>query len=308
MCLAIEPWVGLFLTELFEFFEIVGASLTGALSPGVAMTTTEKAPAYGTRAWFKKAYRSTPDDPWGLSWRLSQLVRYDLIVKILKRHVPGKESSLGVLDIGCATGDFASTLSSALGMPGGRLIAVDFSEEAIFRARKKYLDVDFRVMSIDAVGAPFRDSMDVITCMEVLYYLDDIQRKEALENMKNALKEGGLLLVSSRISRSPYFQKDELREFVAAEFDIVEAGEIHVGFMGGVEKFVMRVNKLFYKLGLGNPTRLLRRIIPTTNIRLGKAIEKVSRLCGPITASHAYVLARKRSNLHRAEIRLRRLS
>src|SRR5690349_17135929 len=100
---------------------------------------------YGTSNWFERIYQSTDDDPWGLSWRPTQLYRYGRMLSELARVLDvRKAASRCIVDIGCATGDFTAMLA---GLPGSgaprHVVGMDLSETAVNRARARFPEIEF---------------------------------------------------------------------------------------------------------------------------------------------------------------------
>ena len=77
---------------------------------------------YGSLDWFVEEYNSVTDDPWGLTWRPSQFLRYATVLGMIQTI----SATIGsAVDIGCATGVFTDLLSRHL--PKGCLLqGVDF--------------------------------------------------------------------------------------------------------------------------------------------------------------------------------------
>ncbi len=84
----------------------------------------------------------------------------------------GEVRGLAVLDVGCGTGRHALWLAAA----GARVVALDFSDAMLQRARRKAgtLDVDFRVHDL-AAPLPFADrSFDRVVCGLVIDHIADL--------------------------------------------------------------------------------------------------------------------------------------
>jgi ubiquinone/menaquinone biosynthesis C-methylase UbiE len=132
---------------------------------------------------------------------------YDLFVK-LHSHNYGKEtreflvdSALledkarpKVLDICCGTGEvilsFSERYSDILA------IGYDFSHGMLLKAREKDIRCRLTLIEGDAATLPFEDDFfDVICCSHALYELKGLARKDALLEMRRAVKANGLVLI-----------------------------------------------------------------------------------------------------------------
>ncbi|NOY62051.1 MAG: class I SAM-dependent methyltransferase [Gammaproteobacteria bacterium] len=246
---------------------------------------------YGHKAWFEDQYRGSAQDPWGLDWRPSQEMRYERKVRLLSKMTEGR-SNLSVLDIGCATGIFTHKLEVALGERCRRIIGCDFSEQAIERARARYPEIEFEISSLEECSERYAGSIDVVSFLEVFYYIDDEKRREALRSLKNLLTDDGIVLISSMVAKPPYLTAAELRARVAEEFDILEVGEMHLKVLSTLEKTALKASKLMGVKDSRALKWLSRSISPP---RAGK-IEQISRrLFGTASVSNAFVVAKKPS-------------
>jgi 2-polyprenyl-3-methyl-5-hydroxy-6-metoxy-1,4-benzoquinol methylase len=196
---------------------------------------------YGSKDWLDRQYRNTADDPWNLAKRPSQIFRYEEMLASLTKatsHVSGEVQT--VLDVGCATGHFTNRLARRLRAGGARVIGADLSEVALVRAKKNYPDLEFHCASIAECAEKFAGQMDVVTCLEVLYYLPVEQRVAALEDLRNTLRPGGVLLVSSMIAPPPYISPTALRKLVERDFAIWGESSLSLWPLAAVEKWLMR--------------------------------------------------------------------
>ena len=191
---------------------------------------------YGSLDWFAQEYGKVRDDPWGLSWRPSQALRYQRVLTTLDR-IPHQVTA--VMDIGCATGDFTHLLSRRmLGLD--TLIGMDFVGTAIERARRRYPNIQFREGSVLDLDPCHESQFDLVTCLEVLYYLKGDQRSRALKCVKELLRAGGYAVFSSFISRSPYFSPRQFLALIGAEFEIVAWEILHLKIVNFLESVVRR--------------------------------------------------------------------
>lgn len=169
-------------------------------------------PRYGSTEWFEAAYRQTAGDPWGLTWRPTQLFRYTVMTSELGRCIEARGLAVdSVVDVGCATGDFLNLVGESLPpAPQRRLLGVDLSATAVDRARNRYPHLEFCISGIDALTQHLAGPADLVCCLEVLYYLAAEDRPRALATLRSVLQPAGLLLVSSMTGAAPYMDHQEL--------------------------------------------------------------------------------------------------
>jgi O-antigen biosynthesis protein len=131
-------------------------------------------------------------------------------------------SGLDVLDAGCGVGYGAEMIARA---GASRVVGIDLAPEAIAAASERVGEMaDFQVG--DVQDMPFDEgSFDLVVCFEVLEHLQDPE--PALTALKDVLREGGLLIVSSPNRGvyppgNPYhlheFTLEELRDALTARF------------------------------------------------------------------------------------------
>jgi SAM-dependent methyltransferase len=98
--------------------------------------------------------------------------------------IAGFRQSGDILDIGCSSGGFLSTLKGG----SWRLHGIEIAPQMAERAR---LNTGAEVFVGDALSAPFRpESFDVVTCFDVLEHV--YQPKSLLEAVFKWLKPGGM--------------------------------------------------------------------------------------------------------------------
>lgn len=252
-------------------------------SSGQSLSPAPANSQYGTLQWCEHEYGKVQEDPWGLTWRPSQLLRYHRVLSTLDAL---KEPIAHAMDVGCATGDFTYLLSRhARGLQ--RVVGVDFVDSAIERARRRFPNLTFSKESIFALGDRYPERFDLITCLEVIYYVPKDQQVAALRSVRRALRPGGYTVFSSLISPPPHFFPEELLDLVRREFEIVRSEILYLRLISFMEKIGTRSEKLIpFRLG---PHRLGR--LP---FRAVIAIEKWSRNLGSHAASHTILLARTR--------------
>ncbi len=113
--------------------------------------------------------------------------RYHNVFNLIRGLKFGK-----ALDIGCADGEF----TGRLGKVAYEVSGIDVSPTAIEQAKEALPGFDFKVGN--ATDLPFPDSsFYLVTCLDVLYYLDEEGRGKAADEVFRVLKPQGYFLVST---------------------------------------------------------------------------------------------------------------
>jgi trans-aconitate 2-methyltransferase len=129
-----------------------------------------------TREWNAAEYHrlSEPQFAWGM--------------KVLERvSVRGDET---VLDAGCGSGRVTAELAKRL--PGGRVVALDLSENMLRRAREHLKSVQALLVLASTDALPFRESFDGIFSTATFHWVKDHDR--LFRELYAALKPGGWLV------------------------------------------------------------------------------------------------------------------
>jgi SAM-dependent methyltransferase len=243
---------------------------------------------YGSLDWFLREYGSVSDDPWGLTWRPSQALRYQKVLSILE-NIPHSISS--AVDVGCATGDFTHLLSRRF--PGLEvLLGVDFVQSAVDRAQRRFPKIRFAKESVFSLGDKYEGQFDLVACLEMLYYLEERERAKALLSLRRTLRNGGYAVFSSFISESPHFSPQRLLDLVGSEFHVVASEVLHLRFVSVIETVATRLEKSVATLSRGRLNGSVTRTFGRLPLSTVSALETWSRVFRGFSASHTIVLAR----------------
>ena len=133
-------------------------------------------------------------------------LRLDLIDRIAT--LQGKR----VLDVGCGGG----ILSESMSLKGAQVTGIDLGVKALKVAQLHSLEsgvqVDYRLVSVEALASEIPASFDIVTCMEMLEHVPD--PAAIVESCSKLLKPGGTVFFST-INRNP---KAYLYAVVGAEY------------------------------------------------------------------------------------------
>jgi len=117
-----------------------------------------------------------------------------------------------VLDVGCGGG----ILSESMALKGAQVTGIDLGEKALKVAQLHKLEsgveVDYRLISAEALAAEMPQSFDVVTCMEMLEHVPD---PAAVVNACATLVKPGGMVFFSTINRNP---KAYLFAVIGAEY------------------------------------------------------------------------------------------
>ena len=104
------------------------------------------------------------------------------------------------LDVGCGGGILAEAMATA----GAKVIGIDLSDKALAVARLHQLEsgveVDYRLISAEALAAEQPGSFDIVTCMELLEHVPD--PASTIAACATLVKPEGLVVFST-INRNP---------------------------------------------------------------------------------------------------------
>lgn len=98
------------------------------------------------------------------------------------------------LELACAEGHFTTFLAGRV----SKLVASDISEVALARARARCSGLDnVEFVQLDLIRDPLPGRFDLVVCSEVLYYMHDEERLEAVaRKIAAALEPGGLVVTA----------------------------------------------------------------------------------------------------------------
>lgn len=152
---------------------------------------------------FSWKYRA--EDPWSLRASAYEQTRFARMLDLLPdRSYPR------VLEVGCAEGAFTHKLADAI--RGAEILGVDVSDKAISRAQtmcQEKSQVTLRVMNVLS-GLP-EGPFDLVFCSEVLYYLDQSQRRRLAAELGQVMAPGGLLVSSNIFPRAKFLHRELAR-------------------------------------------------------------------------------------------------
>ena len=145
----------------------------------------------------------------------------------LERMAESLDIALGsvVLDVGTGTGVFLPYLLRRIGKHG-RLVALDWAEEMLKKARAKGFDGNIEYLHADVTSMPLGEEIfDVVVCYSSFPHFQD--KPGSLSEVNRILKKGGKLFICHTSSRA--IINGVHRQIPAVQNDIIpDAGELQI--------------------------------------------------------------------------------
>lgn len=196
----------------------------------------------------KKAVARKYFDKWALTYDKSILqhmifrASHEMFIKEISTI---NKANLGVLDIGCGTGELAKKLTERF--KNADIHGVDISDTMIKKANAKKMKKDVKFKVGDVERLPYKDNFfDVITCSHSFHHYPN--KKKAISEMHRVLKPNGHLMVI-----------DGSRDVLLGRiiFDIVTMIEKHVYHL-----FHGEFREIFKNNGFGNVMQKRFNFVP----------------------------------------------
>ena len=161
------------------------------------------------------------DYPWVDEYDQRQRGRARLCYEETLRRLPDCVGVTGeelVLDIGTGTGNSAVPFLER----GCRVVGVDPSERMLKQARAKAEQWE-GLFSVQRVAEPFlclpfdAGTFDVVVSAYAIHHLDDEAKRQAIAEMKRALRPGGRIIIADTIFRDEEHKAQALRDYADME-------------------------------------------------------------------------------------------
>ena len=176
------------------------------------------------------------------------VARRELVRDWVARYGPAR-ADLRILDVGCGTGATLSVLEEL-----GEAIGIDRSKEALGFCRNRG---HRRLILARAEELPTAaTSVDVITALDLLEHIEDDAK--AVRQLADALRPGGLLLVTVPAYRSLWSEHDEALDHVR-RYEAARLRELLLGAGLQIERFTYLITALLLPIAV---LRLLQRMAP----------------------------------------------
>jgi len=164
---------------------------------------------------FERLYLEKPD-PWELRSSSYEQEKYK---RTLDRILETRRGSESVLEVGCSLGLFTRRLAEHF----VQVVAIDFSDEAIARARNYCGDTgNIRFIRSELQSLKLNVTFDVIVCAEILYYIAKRHAPAVCAQLQHLLAPGGVIATVSEADATPDFWESTLSaKFRPVQKDIV---------------------------------------------------------------------------------------
>ena len=135
------------------------------------------------------------------------------------------------LDTGCGTGNLAMLAAEKFG--DVRFTLCDPSEEMLEAAKLKLADIDnVEFRNISSQELDYKNKFDIVTAVQSHHYLNVDERKKAVRNCYDALKEDGIFVVFENIAmsteKSERLAIERWKNYMIAHGRSVEQTENHI--------------------------------------------------------------------------------
>jgi len=213
----------------------------------------------------------TTEDPWILSNKVEQL-RYKLTLEIINKNREQQKDN--ILELGCAEGNFTELLSSS----GYNVTAVDISEKAINRAKKKNIkNANFVVDDmLNYVKNENFNDFNIILLIESLCFLKNDKRMELLKNISEKINFDTFVYFSLPVKKNDVMfpsKKEIINLFRINNFKPYSKNKIVslIGINGKVSsrikylwlvKCFMYLHKILFPFRLNQQLFSFKKIIP----------------------------------------------
>mgnify|MGYP001301872418 CR=1 FL=1 len=209
--------------------------------------------AWGTPEWFEYLFRSQGvSDPAAYFAHAAsgyQMDRHEGLIRALRRSscLLGSTNTC-LLDIGCGTGELTRRVATEFGFC--EAFGLDFVLPLVAEASATHGSCRFTVGSVPEL--PFLSGrFDLVIASEVLYYLSEVDKGRALDEIHRVLKPRGLVLVSSVLGET-YFTPDDIADMLAGHFDIAHTRYEHYRLYHSLTANMVRAIRLEHCLRTGD--------------------------------------------------------
>jgi 2-polyprenyl-3-methyl-5-hydroxy-6-metoxy-1,4-benzoquinol methylase len=203
-------------------------------------------PEWNTKIFFEEKFKSTDInyDHWGTGLRASQSHRLDLSLHLIVDVIG--YSRLNILDIGCGLGLFTEKMHSL--NTSNNIHCCDVAEKAIFGIKKKYSQFICKVSALPNIEYPSK-AFNLVTALEVIYYLNESDRKVAISQISRILKPNGYFLISGGINRGKeYFDVQNILFLISRYFKIENVTYNYGKITSIYEKYILGLIRLLQSI------------------------------------------------------------
>ena len=246
----------------------------------------DKESRWGTAAWFDSLYlgqeNGSPTAYFSYDKKGYQKYRHDRLVGLVSSQIGIFKSGAELVDIGCATGHLTHSISTILGAK--RVIGVDFSPELLKGAKNNFPHILFLLGGLPTL--PLEHGVaDVISLIEVLYYVDKDKRADSIAECSRLLRPGGILIFAANVQGQPYLTPKEVVELLTGiNFKIEKVFAESYGVAVFVERLLIGAHRFFRRVlnrDAVNDSKIRRfsRILPYLRNPAGRLMAQFWTTC-----------------------------
>jgi ubiquinone/menaquinone biosynthesis C-methylase UbiE len=144
-----------------------------------------------------------------------------------------------IIDVGCGLGEFTEKMAAI--MPENRYFGTDISSNAIKFMKKKFPYVNCTISALP--NMVFRDyTFDLVTALEVIYYLDESEREKSFLDIGRIVKDNGYFMFSGPLdSGTTYFNEKTIINQAVEVFDVERIEYLYLRYYSKIEKKLFRI-------------------------------------------------------------------
>ena len=153
-----------------------------------------------------------------------------------------------------------------------RLVGADFADELIADAKQNFPNAAQFIVA----GFPdskISESFDSVVCLEMIYYLDDEQRRSLMVEFARLLNEGGCLFLASNLQGGKFCTEEQLMDYAGDVFSIVDRTKLHLRAPRRVARLFHLAHRIYverdlaFLKGRGAPWNMVRRVSKSAVLR-----------------------------------------
>ncbi|MBD5393069.1 MAG: class I SAM-dependent methyltransferase [Lachnospiraceae bacterium] len=255
----------------------------------------KKTPEWGEKEWFDQHFDGADNsnlggDNWGHRWRGNQIVRHKHCFALIKNRVKAMHGG-AILDLACGLCEFSGLIYSA--NRTNKIYVTDISENAIKYVEENHKEFSAKVEELPHIDFP-PQTMDIIVCLEVLYYLSENDFRLSLENMNKVLKPNGRILISGKVNAGDRYNDEEnfIRE-IERVYSIVKIDYLYNYLENQFEAPFLFILNNFIKNKKGVIARILK--FACHSERRAEMLNLLTRkIYGEKGKTHIFILCKKK--------------
>lgn len=242
---------------------------------------SEKEPQWGSAIWFDNLYSEQKTDSSTAYFSYDkngyQKFRHARLGTLIASQNTMFQADPVLIDVGCATGHLTLIISDVLG--ARNVSGVDFSQELLKAAKNNFPHIRFLLGGLPTL--PLEDEVaNVVSLVEVLYYVDKDKRPTSIAECARILKTDGILIFAANVQRHPYLTRNEVVKILSGNgFKIEKTFAESYGLAVLGEGMLMRAHRLFQRVlkhavASNHKRRFLAKTLPYLQNPVGRIVAR----------------------------------